>query len=318
MRSLKLCQACAKLTPSSIKLPLEDQNKTNFGKAMSKHITEDLLSPTQIRSVLSENLRILVDRSESVSQICRDIGINRTQFNRYLNGESFPRPDVLQRICIYFKVDARILTEPLQALERAQDQDESNFFAPAFEPVSQSVLPDGIYEEWKLSWLFKDAVNFHLVQVKTVHQTRWVKIKCADTSQGPEAAYRRGNRSISFIGQAYAQATGFFIFDRQSASAGLAFTVFRKGFYLREDLYVGYKLSGNTFHQHRQRSRGPVVLRKIDDNCRAVLRSARHPAYIDLKKTPPEIFRALCEIESEQQLEGQGYLPSAQTDVPSK
>jgi transcriptional regulator with XRE-family HTH domain len=44
------------------------------------------------------------------------LGINRTQYNRYLAGEAFPRPDVLHKICCFFKVDARILLEPLEAL----------------------------------------------------------------------------------------------------------------------------------------------------------------------------------------------------------
>ena len=59
------------------------------------------------------NLRQLARDSASISALCRDLQINRTQFNRYLAGESFPRPDVLHRICSFFGVDARILLEPV-------------------------------------------------------------------------------------------------------------------------------------------------------------------------------------------------------------
>ena len=66
-------------------------------------------SPAELRSMLGANLRRLTRGAVSISALCRDLGINRTQFNRYLAGESFPRPDVLHRICSFFDVDARIL-----------------------------------------------------------------------------------------------------------------------------------------------------------------------------------------------------------------
>ena len=66
-------------------------------------------SPAELRSMLGANLRQLSNQAASISALCRELGINRTQYNRYLAGESFPRPDVLHRICSYFEVDARIL-----------------------------------------------------------------------------------------------------------------------------------------------------------------------------------------------------------------
>jgi len=69
-------------------------------------------SPQELRDQLSANLRILT-QDLVVSRICRHAKIHRTQFNRYLTGESFPRPDVLDRICRFFEVDANILLRPL-------------------------------------------------------------------------------------------------------------------------------------------------------------------------------------------------------------
>ena len=63
------------------------------------------------------NLRLLANQYPSVAALCRDLDINRTQFNRYLAGDSFPRPDVLHRICTFFNVDARILLEPVDNIE---------------------------------------------------------------------------------------------------------------------------------------------------------------------------------------------------------
>lgn len=78
---------------------------------------------TRVNDIFGTNLRTLVDRrGGNVTATCREIGINRTQFNRYIGMESWPRPDVLKRICDFFDVDARVLLQPLaeiEALERA-------------------------------------------------------------------------------------------------------------------------------------------------------------------------------------------------------
>ena len=50
----------------------------------------------------SRNLRQLCAEHGSISQICRDIGLNRQQFNRYLNGSSMPSAHNLRRIARHF------------------------------------------------------------------------------------------------------------------------------------------------------------------------------------------------------------------------
>lgn len=70
------------------------------------------MKPDQMRGAFGQNLRKLIGK-DNVSQVCRDLEINRTQFNRYLSGDSWPRPDVLARISDFFGVDCRILLEPL-------------------------------------------------------------------------------------------------------------------------------------------------------------------------------------------------------------
>lgn len=52
----------------------------------------------------SQNLRLLCATKSSVSSICREIGLNRQQFDRYLSGASFPSAYNLRQICRYFGV----------------------------------------------------------------------------------------------------------------------------------------------------------------------------------------------------------------------
>ena len=96
------------------------------------------------------NLRVLCQDAASISALCRELGINRTQFNRYLGGESFPRPDVLHKICSYFGVDARILLEPVATLRHPEDDlfshpEVKDFLGMAPRGVPADVFPSGMY-----------------------------------------------------------------------------------------------------------------------------------------------------------------------------
>ncbi len=52
-----------------------------------------------------ENLRLLCSYGKSTSEICRQAGFNRQQFNKYLNGHAWPSLATLRRICDFFGVD---------------------------------------------------------------------------------------------------------------------------------------------------------------------------------------------------------------------
>jgi transcriptional regulator with XRE-family HTH domain len=64
------------------------------------------------RENLFQNLRLLCSYSPSISKACRDMGINRQQFTKYLNGASHPSPRNMRRICDYFGVDEDELLAP--------------------------------------------------------------------------------------------------------------------------------------------------------------------------------------------------------------
>ncbi|MEP2716327.1 helix-turn-helix domain-containing protein, partial [Pseudophaeobacter sp.] len=44
-------------------------------------------TPAQLRNMFGTNLRHLAQNYPSVSELARRLGINRTQFNRYMSGE---------------------------------------------------------------------------------------------------------------------------------------------------------------------------------------------------------------------------------------
>ena len=106
--------------------------------------------PSELRAVFGQNLRHLSKEHSSIASLCRKLGINRTQFNRYLTGESFPRPDVLHKICRFFGVDARILLEPVATIKNPNESllDHPQiraFFGRQPAEVPESLFPSGFY-----------------------------------------------------------------------------------------------------------------------------------------------------------------------------
>ncbi len=58
------------------------------------------------------NLRHLCNAKKSISAVCRDIGVNRQQFNRYLSGATKPSGNNLYKIAGYFDVSVEALFLP--------------------------------------------------------------------------------------------------------------------------------------------------------------------------------------------------------------
>ncbi|MCL6283051.1 helix-turn-helix domain-containing protein [Ruegeria sp. 2012CJ41-6] len=100
--------------------------------------------------IFGDNLRQLSRTYPSISELSRQLGINRTQFNRYLSGESFPRPDVLDRICSFFGTDARILLHPVAAISQPAPLPGSDFLQDYLTPkpgaLREGALPSGLYQ----------------------------------------------------------------------------------------------------------------------------------------------------------------------------
>jgi len=126
-------------------------------------------SPADLRNMFGENLRVLARKYPSISELSRRLGINRTQFNRYLSGESFPRPDVLDRICSFFEVDARILLEPVSALENSGQTLNGpvlkDFLGIGLKSLPLDVFPDGFYRFSRRSFINDSRFIVGLVYV---------------------------------------------------------------------------------------------------------------------------------------------------------
>ncbi len=84
-----------------------------------------------IRENIAANLRRLCKEHASVSAVCRDLRINRTQFERYLQGQTVPNKATAKLICDYFHIDEA---------ELYQDHGSSEARVPGLPPVSESLF----------------------------------------------------------------------------------------------------------------------------------------------------------------------------------
>lgn len=57
----------------------------------------------------ADNLRALCTRHGSIAAVCRALGMNRQQFNKYLAGSTLPNGPTLHRICAFFAVEPATL-----------------------------------------------------------------------------------------------------------------------------------------------------------------------------------------------------------------
>jgi len=99
----------------------------------------------------SQNLRTLCKTQPSVSKICREIGLNRQQFERYLQGSSVPSSHNTFRIGQYFGIDEQSLFQSPDQFSAARaampnDLSSSSLFNDLF-PGNLAVLRNyiGLY-----------------------------------------------------------------------------------------------------------------------------------------------------------------------------
>jgi transcriptional regulator with XRE-family HTH domain len=66
----------------------------------------------ETRAIFAENLRRLVRARGNIAYVCRRLGVNRQQFNKYLTGQHVPSQVNLNLICEFFGIPYREIISP--------------------------------------------------------------------------------------------------------------------------------------------------------------------------------------------------------------
>lgn len=85
-----------------------------------------------------QNLRLLCGYYKSISDVCRRLGINRSQFNRYLNGRSQPSANMMLKLCDFFGVEEHEIHLPHSQFERLVKVRPRRIEEEAASPLSDS------------------------------------------------------------------------------------------------------------------------------------------------------------------------------------
>lgn len=253
-------------------------------------------SPAALRQVLGDNLRLLCSDGGSVTKLCAEIGVNRTQFNRYLSGEAFPRPDVLYRICAKFGVDANILLHPLQPrvrdqMEIATDALYRDVMALNRRPFDHYLLPDAMYRFWRMSFQRPGMVYSSIAWIYTRDGVKhW---KATDVfSDAVRPGTRRFARTSQFRGVMFQHFDGVSLICATSIESTFNLTFFEYGLAGQTKYYTG--LSFLTRRRTMDSNRLSItVMERLPDDRKAWRQVARTAGICSPDVVPKEVLEAL-------------------------
>lgn len=128
---------------------------------------------------LSSNLKLLCSYYDSIAEVCRQLDINRSQFNRYLTGRYKPSASTLRRLCDFFGVEeyelmlpapqfARLIqVRPRQAVEPTASRVESEHLALLHRASSTQIEKYvGYYFEYYLSMAVPGKILRNLICIE--------------------------------------------------------------------------------------------------------------------------------------------------------
>ncbi|WP_293576253.1 helix-turn-helix transcriptional regulator [Phaeobacter sp.] len=255
-------------------------------------------SPIELRSMFGANLRLLAQQYPSISELSRRLGINRTQLNRYLSGESFPRPDILDRICDFFNVDARILLDPVDELT-AKDQILQgpilgDFIGTGVGRLSEGFFPSGLYKFIRRSFVRPDQFVQSLARVYRIDGITYLKgfeAKDAMLYQGLPC----DRRSREFRGFVSSQDDGVAFMLSRRASVTTSFNYLAKVPAMEGNTWSGY-----VARTSRENGQGERVVRMIYEHlgtdAKSILAAARRAGFLPLQALTP-FERQLLKVE---------------------
>lgn len=252
--------------------------------------TAPKVTPSELRAIFGRNLTYLSKRSASVSALCRDLSINRTQFNRYLAGESFPRPDILHKICKYFNVDARVLLEPVENIvptppDLIMHPDISDFITSGSTQVDEALFPSGFYRFSRQSFLTKGKFVQGLIQVYRKDNFSFLRgLEAREAIKEQGLVPNRKNRE--FRGFLIAQEGGVAGFASRRASLTCSFNFLAKVPSFENNYWVGY--TARTVSENSTSSRVTrLVYEHIGTEASEVFKTARQSGIVSLDALLP-------------------------------
>lgn len=258
--------------------------------------------------VFAYNLRKLCEQSISIAQVARDLDISKVQMNRFLKGTSLPKPAVLQRVCDYFGLDARILLEPIDEAEialvhpqKATANTRARFanrltlsqrsgFEYVLTPYSckadPDYLPNGLYLWWRRSLSQPNTVlqipirvSLHKgAQVIRGYDPRDYNIGGLRTSNAPQDREFRGLVTRHVVGMSV-------VVHARDSNDNIWFCYFSRTGHLGPNLYSGFSTLTRPYAPGIGRVAPSIISRLQGDETNPV-RLAHMPDFVPIGDLP--------------------------------
>ncbi|WP_346836874.1 helix-turn-helix transcriptional regulator [Microbulbifer sp. SAOS-129_SWC] len=160
-----------------------------------------------MNSNFSQNLRLLCSFYRSIAEVCRRMGVNRAQFNKYLNGDTRPSHYTLTKICDFFGVEPHEIQMPHEQfaqIVRVRNAPDSDTAAPrpyradierlmrASQGHADKYL--GYYFEYHYSMTFQDYIIRSLLRIESdgegYYFQRFERMRYPDREEWYKSRYR--------------------------------------------------------------------------------------------------------------------------------
>lgn len=249
------------------------------------------------RLVFSRNLIILLEQIHNITAFCEEIGIARTQLARFLDGSAHPKLHVLSRICRYFDVDARILLEPLAAVQN------SSRFSHLLENIKraekkcplaqwQTNPPNGMYLFWKESAAKPGEYACFPALIKTQNNQKIWKAYDFWSIYDYNQYYKPLHRRL-ITGFIFEQQHGFSMLEFTAANNKICYSFFYPIEPFEGEIFLGSALLGRKMEDgiavyHK------FILEKIEGTQRELMREARRAGYYKRNDLPRHILANLA------------------------
>lgn len=263
------------------------------------------LSGPKLREVFRLKLRYAVDMVGSINKACALIGVNRTQFNRYLNGQSMPRVELLYQFATALSLPIDWFFDPSQDFEAALSAHEyatqsGRSVAGHQFRVSEDMLPDGFYLLWKGTFDGTSEFEAMLGMVKVMNGVKSMKIS-KHRRMRLRGALSSFDRRDLFLDLLIERSTNGIYFSTGDGDQNHIYNFFvrlRAPFVgdRRAALYTGAGFSGS-FGGVGRRSLVPVAMERIEPTRAATVAAARRVGGYKETDLPGHVREAFREID---------------------
>ena len=256
--------------------------------------------------IFGRNLRQLCKRVGTIAEVADHLDVNRVQMNRILNGESFPKPGLMKRICDYFDVDARILLQPLATLEndagrtvkasmRMAAAMEYALYGKDFTVAAEdeaNIIPDGLHLLLRPSFLWRDTIWVSMIRFFSMNDVRLVR-GIDPVAKGMKRSDAVPIKSREFRGAVTRATDGIsFLYTTNVPNSTLGVDHFTTRSWRTHGFLTGRCMFMSPSNPI-DRSVVPCILQPLEQKTNEILRTARQTGFRDLSEVPSRYHETL-------------------------